>query len=128
MKLFCGWVVLAGAVAGCAGGQEARDVAIAKANYDTAIQDLRTCRQTGADANCSTEAAIVASRERVYKSLIDARTTERAAAASRPAPDYSGMMAVGAAMMQAGQPQYPQPVNVYVQQPVVPPIHTPTRW
>ena len=122
------WIFFAGLLAGCGASPETRELAVAKANYDTAIEDLKACRQSGADANCATEAAVVASRERVYKTLISTRGAERAAAASRPAPDYTGMMAVGAAMMQAGQPQYPQPINVYVQQPVVPPVHTPTRW
>jgi len=124
-----GWLRLAGLPAGCGGGQEAQDFNIAKANYDTAIEDLKACRQGGPDANCSTEPAIDASRERVYKSMIDARGAERAAAAANPGPDYSGMTATGLMMMQMGQPQYQQPVNVYVQQPAAPAIRMPTgRW
>jgi len=101
--------LIAALLAGCA--------TRAERNYNQAKTAYLACiREKGAPA-CQGELAVLNSETTILAAVTRAQVGSAASSAE--------MMNAGATMMQMGQPQYQQPVNVYVQ-PSAPAAHMPT--
>lgn len=100
--------------------------------YKSSEANVRACLAAKGNSQDCAVYQVMADADRALIAVAEQATKDRAPAAPvvvQRSPDYNGMLAIGAAMMQAGQPQYQPPINVYVTQPATPYAHMPTgRW
>lgn len=104
------------ALSGCA---VAEDIRASREHKDAQAAYVECLKARQSD--CATERAVLDAA-----SAYNAQRVARSAAGAGNTAANAALISAGAAMMQAGQP--PQPVNVYVQQPVSSPVYRPRTW